>query len=155
MSTTKVLEGPDGMLYEIPADVLAKYVVPGPKVAELRARLGAKATATAPSPASPASAAPAAAAPLPPGHHRMPPPGASAAPAVINIYVGAGAPPSVQVHQAGQQASGGGIEGYHLAVDEHGIPHHHVEMLWGDYIDRQGKPAVGYHSHDPVTGNAQ
>lgn len=141
MSNTRVLEGPDGMLYEIPTDVLAKYAVPGPKVAELRARLAAK--------AAPAESA------LPPGHHRMPPAAASAAaPAVINIYVGGGAPPTVQVHQGGQ-AAGSGVEGYHLAVDEHGIPHHHNEMLWGDYIDKQGKPAVGYHSHDPVTGNAQ
>jgi hypothetical protein len=62
----------------------------------------------------------------------------------------------VQVHSGAQPAqAGGGIEGYHLAVDEHGIPHSHTEMLWGDYIDKQGKPAVGYHSHDPVTGNAQ
>ncbi len=145
MSNNKVLEGPDGMLYEIPEDVLAKYAVPGPKVGELRAKLAAKA-APAPAPNGDAS--------LPPGHHRMPPPpSAAAAPAVINIYVGGGAPPTVQVHN--QPAAGGGIEGYHLAVDEYGIPHHHNEMLWGDYIDKQGKPAVGYHSHDPVTGNAQ
>jgi len=142
MSETKVLEGPDGMLYEIPAEVLAKYAVPGHKFAEFRDRLAAK-------------AAPPAEAPLPPGHHRMPPPAASGgAPAVINIYVGAGPAPSVQVHNQAN-GGGGGIEGYHLAVDEHGIPHHHTEMLWGDYIDKQGKPAVGYHSHDPVTGNAQ
>jgi len=152
MSDNKVLEGPDGMLYEIPAEVLAKYAVPGHKFAEFRERLAAKATAATPLPKGEA--------PLPPGHHRMPPPAAASAaggaPAVINIYVGAGPAPTVQVHnQTNGSSNGSGIEGYHLAVDEHGIPHHHTEMLWGDYIDKQGKPAVGYHSHDPVTGNAQ
>jgi hypothetical protein len=46
------------------------------------------------------------------------------------------------------------LEGYHMSFDENGIPISHTDMLWGDYIDRQGNPAVGFHSHDPVSGNA-
>jgi hypothetical protein len=72
---------------------------------------------------------------LPPGHLRPGdplPPGAPPPPAGVGI-----------------------VEGYHMTFDANGIPTNHVEMLWGDYIDRQGHPAVGWHSHDPVTGNAQ
>ncbi len=41
--------------------------------------------------------------------------------------------------------------------DEDGgvAPADHHEMLWGDYIDKRGKPAVGWHSHHPATGNAR
>jgi hypothetical protein len=42
-----------------------------------------------------------------------------------------------------------------MSFDENGIPTNHSDMLWGDYIDKQGNPAVGFHSHDPVSGNAQ
>ena len=42
-----------------------------------------------------------------------------------------------------------------MTFDAHGIPVNHTEMLWGDYLDKQGNPAVGWHSHDPVSGNAQ
>lgn len=145
-----VLEGPDGILYEIPADVLAKFAVPGPRVNALRERLGKAATTRASAPApSPGGAT---GGELPPGHHRMPPV-SSTAPVVLNIYIGGGAPPAVNVHQG--QSAPKGVEGHHLAVDEQGIPHSHSDMLWGDYIDKQGRPAVGYHSHDPVHGNAQ
>lgn len=145
MSEKIVLEGPDGMLYEIPANVLATYAVPGSRVAELRARLGKAATAAAPAERA-----------LPPGHHRMPPPPppSAGAPIVLNIYVGGGPTPQVHVHDQAPPREHA-VEGYHLAVDEHGIPHDHTEMLWGDYIDKQGRAAVGYHSHDPVTGNAR
>jgi hypothetical protein len=47
------------------------------------------------------------------------------------------------------------VRGYHMTFDESGIPVNHSDMLWGDYIDKQGNPAVGWHSHDPVAGNAQ
>ena len=44
----------------------------------------------------------------------------------------------------GDPLPGGGIvEGYHMTFDANGIPTNHVEMLWGDYIDKQGHPAVG------------
>jgi hypothetical protein len=88
----------------------------------------------------------------------MPPPqAAAAAPVVLNIFLGGAAPPTVQMHSAAppHTHAESSIEGYHLAFDENGIPHNHSEMLWGDYIDKQGRPAVGYHSHDPASGNAQ
>ncbi len=47
----------------------------------------------------------------------------------------------------------------HLTFDEDldgGVaPRNHTERLWGDYLDRQGRPALGWHSHHPDTGNAQ
>jgi hypothetical protein len=43
----------------------------------------------------------------------------------------------------------------HFIFDENSAPANHTELLWGDYIDRKGKPAVGWHSHHPVNGNAQ
>lgn len=83
----------------------------------------------------------------------QPAPPASGAPIILNIFVGGATPQQVRVQPA--VAPEQGVEGYHLAVDENGIPHDHADMLWGDYIDRQGRPAVGYHSHDPVAGNAR
>jgi hypothetical protein len=64
---------------------------------------------------------------------------------VLNFYFGPPAP----------APAAGEVEGYHMAFDANGIPTNHVDLLWGDYIDKQGNPAVGWHSHDPVTGNAQ
>lgn len=142
-----ILEGPDGRLYEIPRDVLAGYAVPGERVAELRKKLGA--------PEAPTD--------LPANHFRPGdplPPGIPPAPAaspsatttiatpnggtvVLNFFFGPPAPPPEEV------------EGYHMSFDANGIPTNHVDLLWGDYIDKQGNPAVGWHSHDPVTGNAQ
>ncbi len=46
----------------------------------------------------------------------------------------------------------------HLELDDSdgGVaPINHHELLWGDYIDKRGNPAVGWHSHDPAIGNAQ
>jgi hypothetical protein len=47
----------------------------------------------------------------------------------------------------------------HLVFDDFdgGVPapHDHHELLWGNYIDRHGRPAAGWHSHHPETGNAQ
>jgi hypothetical protein len=46
----------------------------------------------------------------------------------------------------------------HVILDEldGGVaPVNHGELLWGDYVDRQGRAAIGWHSHDPVTGNAR
>jgi hypothetical protein len=149
MSDTIILAGPDGRFYEIPSDVLARYLVPGHRVNEVRQRLAPAAPAAPAGHLRPGD-------PLPPGV--PPPPGPSHAPSatttiatpaggtvVLNFYFGApaAAPPAAEV------------EGYHLTFDANGIPTNHVELLWGDYVDRQGNPAVGWHSHDPVTGNAQ
>lgn len=160
MSDTIVFEGPDGRLYEVPAGELAKYAVPGDKVAALRAaKLGA-----APAPQH-----------FRPGEE---PPGIPPAPAslaelsgggtststtvktpnggaiVLNFFFGPGGPglPPSGPHATAQPTQ---VEGYHMTFDAHGIPSNHHEMLWGDYIDKQGHPAVGWHSHDPVSGNAQ
>ncbi len=47
----------------------------------------------------------------------------------------------------------------HLVFDDFdgGVPapQAHREKLWGNYIDKQGHPAAGWHSHDPEIGNAQ
>ena len=43
----------------------------------------------------------------------------------------------------------------HMTFGDDGIPIEHTEMLWGDYVNQQGDPAVGWHSHDPTTGNAR
>lgn len=167
---TTILEGPDGRLYEIPDDALATFAVPGPKVAEIRARMAARAGGPGAGPANGQSA--------PAGHARLgelPPdhPGyaqqqamltassvASAVPAgagvTLNFYFGGGAAPSISMGVgATAAAADSGVEGYHMSFDENGIPVNHTEMLWGDYIDKQGNPAVGFHSHDPVSGNAQ
>lgn len=167
MSKTAILTGPDGRYYEIPLADLAGYAVPPEKVADLRKELGARA----------ASAEPAEPGALPPGHAAAPgstPPGhAAAGPApaghsapgmqsmsiqpngqggvVLNFYFG-GAPPTAPDAGTGTDA---GVEGYHLTPDESGLHWPHTEMLYGDYIDKQGNPATGWHSHDPVTGNAQ
>lgn len=168
---TTILEGPDGRLYEIPDDELARYAVPGPRVAELRKRLGQAAEPTG------GNGAGAAAADehfrlgeLPPDHPGYPQQQAilaamgGTAPAAaasgggltLNIYVTGGPTPQVNVQQAGAPApADDGVEGYHMTFDANGIPVSHTEMLWGDYIDKQGNPAVGFHSHDPVHGNAQ
>jgi len=167
---TTILEGPDGRLYEIPDDQLARFAVPGPRVAELRKRLGQAAAPTSGN-GSGDGAAPAEhmrLGELPPDHPGYPQQQAllaamgGTAPAAgggltLNIYVTGGPAPQVNVQQAGAPApvDDGGVDGYHMTFDESGIPVSHTEMLWGDYIDKQGNPAVGFHSHDPVHGNAQ
>jgi hypothetical protein len=120
------------------------------------------------------AAAPASSGDLPPGHFRPGelPPGHTAAPptadgmpamsmhpdgqggVTLNFFFAGGPPPAVNMSAAYPPADAG-VEGYHMTFDEHGIPVNHTEMLWGDYIDKQGNPAVGFHSHDPATGNAQ
>jgi hypothetical protein len=70
----------------------------------------------------------------------------------LNFYFSG--PPPLNMSAAYPPAESG-VEGYHMSFDEQGIPVNHTEMLWGDYIDKQGNPAVGFHSHDPATGNAQ
>ncbi len=149
MSNTIVLEGPDGRLYEIPADQLGRFAVPGERVAELRQR--AAPSAGAAGPFRPEDA--------PPG---IPPPPTTpasttttttiAAPGggtiVLNFFFGG--PPTPTATGATTQ-----VEGYHMSFDANGIPTNHTDLLWGDYIDKQGNPAVGWHSHDLVSGNAQ
>ncbi len=163
MSTAKdpfVVEGPDGRLYELPAEVLARHAVPPQRVAELRKRL----------------AVPDRGAASPAGHYRpgeqpdgIPPPPAQltattvgnataiSVPApgggtiVLNIYIGGAPAPGAEI----AVSPAGTVEGYHMTFDATGIPVNHADMLWGDYIDKQGQPAVGWHSHDPVSGNAQ
>lgn len=49
----------------------------------------------------------------------------------------------------------GSVAHAHMTYDDAGIPVQHIEMRWGNYVDRQGDPAIGWHSHDPVTGNAR
>jgi hypothetical protein len=161
MSKTTILQGPDGRLYEIPDHMLAEFAVPGDRVAELRRRLAQG------QPAAGASAAAtdmsAAGAALPPGHAAMPPDHAAAPPASMSLSPGGGvvlnfyfqAPPLPGAGAMQASPSDRGVDGYHMTFDENGIPVNHTEMLWGDYIDKQGNPAVGWHSHDPVTGNAQ
>lgn len=155
-----VFEGPDGRLYEVPAELLARHAVPPQRVAELRKRLAVTPGATA------ASA----------GHYRpgeqppgIPPPPtqitatttgnatAISVPApgggtiVLNIYIGGAPAPGAEI----AVSPAGTVEGYHMTFDATGIPTNHTDMLWGDFIDKQGNPAVGWHSHDPVSGNAQ
>ncbi len=149
-----LIEGPDGRLYEIPNDRLAEFAVPGERVAELRKQQAA--AHAPPSASAPTTSAPAADQ-LPPGHmrpqdvqgngHSMtinPPNGGSV---TLNFFFG-GAAPTSQAHP------GSDVDGYHMSL-ENGFPVNHTEVLWGDYVDKQGNPAVGFHSHDPVTGNAQ
>jgi hypothetical protein len=167
MSKTTILQGPDGRLYEIPDQVLAGFAVPGDRVAELRRRLaqaqpasGAPAAGASSPASSPSSSSPGPGAALPPEHAAMPP--GHAPPASLSMSAGGGvvlnfyfqAPPGAGAGAA-RTPSDLGVDGYHMTFDENGIPVNHTEMLWGDYIDKQGNPAVGWHSHDPVTGNAQ
>lgn len=163
---TTILEGPDGRLYEIPDDVLADYSVPGEKVAEIRARMAGGSTAASPGDAGapPTGLPPGHFRPgeLPPGHAGQPPAGLASMSmhpnghggVTLNFYFSGGPPPAVNMSAAYPPAEAG-VEGYHMSFDEQGIPVNHTEMLWGDYIDKQGNPAVGFHSHDPATGNAQ
>jgi hypothetical protein len=166
MSKTTIVQGPDGRLYEIPDQMLAEFAVPGDRVAELRKRLAEPAGgASAAGPGSPPSSSHAGAgagAALPPRHAALPPDHAAAPPGSMSMSAGSGVvlnfyfqtPPSAA--GAGRASpSDLGVDGYHMTFDENGIPVNHSEMLWGDYIDKQGNPAVGWHSHDPVTGNAQ
>jgi hypothetical protein len=129
-----------GEIYEIPASVLAQYRASRERVLKIMAERANGSSAPA-APAAPAEPAGAAA----PGEQNITLP-AGPQPIVLNIYLGGG---QVQVTQKPS-----GVAGYHMAFDENGIPHLHHEWLWGDYIDKQGKPQVGYHSHDPATGNA-
>lgn len=156
MSQTTILEGPDGRLYEIPNHMLAEFAVPGERVAELRKRM-AQAVRDHERPHSRPAATPdmpppvhASVPDMPPGHAAGPPASMTVNPGggvVFNFYFQASPPPGPSVAD--------GVQGYHMTFDENGIPVNHTDMLWGDYIDKQGNPAVGWHSHDPVTGNAQ
>jgi len=164
MSDTIVFEGPDGRLYEVPAEVLGKYAVPGDQVAALRAKkLGGGPAASSPQHFRPGEEPPG----IPPAPASLAELGGAAAAAtsttvktpnggaiVLNFFFGPGGPgaPGAGPHAT---AAATQVEGYHMTFDSHGIPSNHHEMLWGDYIDKQGHPAVGWHSHDPVSGNAQ
>lgn len=150
MSDTIILEGPDGRLYEIPAAKLASFAVPGERVAELRNRKSATASAGGhfrpedappgiPPPPSPPTATSTSTTITAPGGGTI----------VLNFFFGPPAATATASPAAGQ------VEGYHMSFDANGIPTNHTELLWGDYIDKQGNPAVGWHSHDPVSGNAQ
>lgn len=146
MSDSTIIQGPDGRLYEIPNDRLGEFAVPGERVAELRRRMADKATAGSGNGHH---------APMPPGHAPMPPASMSISPGggvVLNFFFHAPPPPGPAPVSPPSEHS---VEPYHMAFDESGIPVNHTEMLWGDYIDKQGNAAVGWHSHDPVTGNAQ
>jgi hypothetical protein len=137
---THVFEGPDGRLYEIPLARLAEFAVPGPRVAEIRKRVSQKMLSVTPQPSLDGEPPPppdghARLGDLPPGH-----PGWAQQQAILAAL------------QAERARS---LEGYHMSFDESGIPVSHSDMLWGDYLDKQGNPAVGFHSHDPVSGNAQ
>ena len=163
-----IIEGPDGRLYEIPHDRLDEFAVPGEKVEEIRQRQAASAGGAAgdalpPGHYRPGELPPGHSAP-PPAHSAGPPAGAGAMPSmsiqpngdggmVLNFFF-TGGPPTVSA-SAAYPPPDAGVEGYHMSFDESGIPVNHTEMLWGDYIDKQGNPAVGFHSHDPATGNAQ
>jgi hypothetical protein len=141
MSTNKthVLEGPDGRLYEIPLDRLAEFVVPPQKVKELRMRISKTMNAATPPPDIDGTPPP-----PPDGHARLgelPP-----------SHPGWLQQQAIMAALAAERARA--AEGYHMSFDENGIPISHTDMLWGDYIDKQGNPAVGFHSHDPVSGNA-
>jgi hypothetical protein len=160
MSDTKILTGPDGRYYEIPADELARYAVPGERVNEVRQRLGATSDAGGGMPAGhlrPGDPLPPGV-PPPPSQPVMVMPGPSATTTiatpnggtvVLNFFFG---PPSGAATEA---PPAGEVEGYHMTFGATGIPTNHVELMWGDYVDKQGHPQVGWHSHDPVTGNAQ
>ena len=168
---TIVFTGPDGMYYELPREVAAKYLVPPHKVPELRKRLGESAAPSNGAHYKPTDALPADIPPPPPellaAIGRAPDarstvvgtPSASTTIAtpnggtvVLNFIF---APPGAAPAASASAASESGVEGYHMSFDANGIPTNHVDLLWGDYIDKQGNPAVGWHSHDPVTGNAQ
>jgi hypothetical protein len=155
MSQTTILEGPDGRLYEIPNHTLAEFAVPGERVAELRKRM-AQASRDHKDPHDPHDPhdRPAATPDMPAGHAAAPPASMTVNPGggvVFNFYFQASPPPP----PPSGPSSDDGVHGYHMTFDENGIPVNHTDMLWGDYIDKQGNPAVGWHSHDPVTGNAQ
>jgi len=137
---TQILEGPDGRLYEIPLDRLAEFAVPGPRVAEIRKRISKQMLAQQPPPSLDGEPPP-----PPDGHARL-------------GDLQPGHPGFVQqqaIMAAVQAERARALEGYHMTFDENGIPISHEDMLWGDYIDKQGNPAVGFHSHHPVHGNAQ
>ena len=160
MSDTTILEGPDGRLYEIPNDRLAEFAVPGERVAALRKQM-ASAAAVSVSAAVGSDSLPPGHSALPPGHAAMPPTSMSINPGggvVLNFYFQtppSGVPGTPGGDEHVHSGDDGGVQGYHMSFDESGIPVNHSDMLWGDYIDKQGNPAVGWHSHDPVTGNAQ
>ncbi len=136
-----VLEGPDGRLYEIPLDRLAEFAVPGPRVAEIRKRISKQMGVVDAPPSLDGDIA----APPPDGHFRL-----------GDLQPGHPGYAQQQAILAALQAERArSLEGYHMSFDEMGMPISHTDMLWGDYIDRQGNPAVGFHSHDPAHGNAQ
>lgn len=157
MSDKTILEGPDGRLYEIPTDRLTEFAVPGERVAQLRQKMASDRAAMP----SGHEAMPPGHAAVPPGHTAMPPTSMSINPGggvVLNFYFQGPPAAAASGHPGGDLAHGGlkaEVQGYHMSFDESGIPVNHTDMLWGDYIDKQGNPAVGWHSHDPVTGNAQ
>jgi hypothetical protein len=50
------------------------------------------------------------------------------------------------------------IKNYVMDEDDAGAraPSNHRDLLYGPYLDKKtGKPLIGWHSHDPVTGNAR
>ena len=164
---TIVFTGPDGAYYEIPSEVARGFRVPPNRVAELRKRLTADSGAATPSDGAhfrPGDPLPEGVPPPPPellmATQRASAPSASttiATPSggtvVLNFFFGP--PTDAGGATASASAPTGGVEGYHMSFDANGIPTNHVDLLWGDYVDKQGNPAVGWHSHDPVTGNAQ
>lgn len=83
----------------------------------------------------------------------------SAAPRDAAVPMGADAAAAVEPPVAAPlgDLDNGGNKHMTFAVDLDGgtVLVEHKEMQWGDYLDRQGRPAVGWHSHDPATGNAQ
>jgi hypothetical protein len=52
-------------------------------------------------------------------------------------------------------AGPGEMSDKNFVFDENGAPTYHTDRLWGNYVDKDGKPQVGWHSHDPKTGVAR
>ena len=163
-----ILEGPDGRLYEIPNDALAGYAVAGARVVELRKAMAGASNGAAGATADDAGRGHFGPDNIPPGHPAanapLPVTSAGSSAPMQSMTIPNGANGSVtlnfffsgaQPEAAAQDHHDTGLEGYHMSFNEIGIPVNHTEMLWGDYMDKQGNPSVGWHSHDPVTGNAQ
>jgi hypothetical protein len=93
---------------------------------------------------------------------------------VVALSVGAGACGTAEPMTPGHPAAARALDaapapaavpdaqGYrdkHLVFDDEldggPVPQAHADLRWGNYIDREGRPAVGLHSHDPATGNAR
>ena len=161
-----ILEGPDGRLYEIPNDALASYAVAGARVVELRKAMAPTNGASVGGSAGDSTHGHFGPDNIPPGHPAASVPATSAGSngqmQSMTIPTGANGSVTLNFFFSGAQPEAvapeqhdTGLEGYHMSFNEIGIPVNHTEMLWGDYMDKQGNPSVGWHSHDPVTGNAQ